>query len=65
MTVMSKLVVTKKKNKITKKVFIYLGLILLAIVCAGPFLWMLSTSFKTGQNIYDLSFIPENPTIAN
>ncbi len=62
---MSKLVVTKKKNKITKKVFIYLGLILLAIVCAGPFLWMLSTSFKTGQNIYDLSFIPENPTIAN
>lgn len=62
---MSKLVVTKKKKKITKKVFIYLGLILLAIVCAGPFLWMLSTSFKTGQNIYDLSIIPENPTIAN
>lgn len=62
---MSKLVITKKKNKITKKVFIYLGLILLAIVCAGPFLWMLSTSFKTGQNIYDLSLIPANPTIAN
>lgn len=63
MTVLSKLVVTKKK--IIKKIFIYIGLILLAIVCAGPFLWMLSTSFKTGQNIYDLSIIPENPTIAN
>ncbi|NLL76217.1 MAG: carbohydrate ABC transporter permease [Clostridiales bacterium] len=26
---------------------------------------MLATSFKSGQNIYDLSLIPQNPTIAN
>lgn len=62
---MNKLGMIKQKKKIAKNILIYLGLILIAAICAGPFLWMLSTSFKSGQNIYDLSFIPQNPTTEN
>lgn len=43
----------------------YVLLILLAILCAGPFLWMFLTSIKSGQNIYDLTLWVKNPTIAN
>lgn len=31
-------------------------LIVLAFFCAGPFLWMLLTSLRPGQNIYEISF---------
>ena len=40
-------------------------LILIAIICAGPFIWLLAASFRSGQNIYDISLIPENPTVEN
>lgn len=43
----------------------YIILIMIGLVCAGPFLWMVSTSFKTGQNIYDLSFFSSKLTIEN
>lgn len=52
-------------KKIVRKVLIYVALVLVAIVCAGPFIWMLSASFKSGQNIYDLSLVPEHPTFDN
>lgn len=52
-------------KKIIGKAANYLLLILIALVCAGPFLWLLSASFKSGQNIYSLDFIPQNPTTAN
>ncbi len=47
--------------------FIYLILITAAIICLFPFLWMLSTSFKTMSEVYRLppTFIPQNPTIEN
>ena len=52
-----------------KKLFIhiltYLLLVFIAIICAGPFLWFLSTSFKTGQNIYDLKLFYANPSLDN
>jgi putative chitobiose transport system permease protein len=58
--------VNKKVNrKIINTTGTYIGLILISLVCAGPFLWMLSTSFKTGQNIYDLNFFVTNPTFDN
>lgn len=41
----------------------YAILILTAVLCAGPFLWLLSTSFKSGENIYALNFLPKNPSI--
>ncbi|BCK01464.1 carbohydrate ABC transporter permease [Anaerocolumna chitinilytica] len=56
---------TKKKKKLVDKIFTYIGLIIISCICAGPFLWMLSTSFKTGQNIYDLNFFVSNPTLSN
>ena len=34
-------------------------------VCAGPFIWLLAASFRSGQNIYDISLIPQNPTLEN
>ncbi|SHO43047.1 carbohydrate ABC transporter permease [Anaerocolumna xylanovorans] len=53
----------KRKNRST--ILAYLGLILISLICAGPFLWMLSTSFKTGQNIYSLEFFTAHPTLNN
>lgn len=58
-----------KARKVAKKTlsytFIYIVLILVAIICAGPFLWLLSTSLKTNENIYSLSLLPQNPSLAN
>lgn len=56
-----------KRNfkKFSRKVVIYIILILVGILCAGPFIWMLSTSFKANENIYELSLIPKSPTISN
>lgn len=53
------------KKKIIKNLIVYIFLILLAIICVGPFLWLFSASFKSGQNIYDTNFIAKNPTLAN
>ncbi|MDD4850849.1 MAG: carbohydrate ABC transporter permease [Gemmiger sp.] len=41
----------------------YLFMLLTAFICAFPFLWLLMTSFKSGENVYSLSFFPENPTV--
>lgn len=57
--------VTRKRKKILNTTIVYIILILISCICAGPFLWMLSTSFKTGQNIYDLNFFVSNPTFSN
>ena len=59
-------VVSKRKIRKTSNLIItYILLLLIAIICAGPFLWILGTSFKAGQNIYDLSFFPSHPTLEN
>lgn len=52
-------------RKITHKMMIYVVLILVAILCAGPFVWMVSTSLKSNENVYEMSLIPKNPTLAN
>ena len=61
--------INKKTKKIIRKagssLVIYLVLLLIAAVCAGPFCWMLSTSFKSGQNIYDINLFFSNPTLDN
>lgn len=41
----------------------YVILTLTALLCAGPFLWLLSTSLKSNENIYALSLIPQNPSL--
>ena len=52
-------------KKIFHKAILYLLLILVAILCAGPFIWMVSTSLKSNENVYEMSLIPKNPTLAN
>lgn len=57
---MRNLRVAKKARNV---VLTYICLILTAFICAGPFLWLLSTSLKSNENIYELNFIPKNPSL--
>lgn len=58
-----------KRRRIAKKAGSMAGgyamMIVTAFVCAGPFLWLLSTSFKSNENVYSLNFWPENFTFDN
>ena len=58
------------KKKIKTKVIIsnlisYILLIVIAIICAGPFIWLLLSSLRTGANIYDLHFSLSSFSFAN
>ena len=55
----------RKMKKTASNVVIYLLLILIALICAGPFVWLLISSFRTGANIYDLSIDFSKMSIAN
>ena len=54
-----------KSQRMVRAILTYIMLILIAIICAGPFIWLLAASFRSDQNIYDISLIPENPTVEN
>lgn len=43
----------------------YALLISLLAVFIGPFLWMVSISFRGAESVYDLNLIPKNPTLSN
>ena len=53
--------------KIVRTVLVYLALIVAALFAVFPFLWMLSTSFKTASEVTTTSptLFPANPTLAN
>ncbi|GAA0340493.1 carbohydrate ABC transporter permease [Bacillus carboniphilus] len=53
------------KSKRVKKTIVYTLLILGSVFMIFPFLWMISTSFKTPLEVFSLTLIPENPTLAN
>ena len=58
------------KKKIKTKVIVsnlisYILLITIAIICAGPFIWLLLSSLRTGANIYDLHFSVSSFSFAN
>jgi putative chitobiose transport system permease protein len=55
----------RRVSKTVASVAVYLILTIVAIFCAGPFLWMLSTSFKGNENIYEMALIPKYPTFDN
>ena len=58
----------KKKLRhkdIVNLIFSYICLIAIAILCAGPFIWLLLSSLRTGANIYDLHFKLEDFTFSN
>ena len=46
----------RKAKKAADYFFTYLLLIVIAIICAGPFIWLLLSSLRTGANIYNLHF---------
>lgn len=43
-------------KKAGSRLLTYAALVLIAVLCAGPFLWLAFTSLKPGRNIYDFSF---------
>jgi putative chitobiose transport system permease protein len=55
----------KNIKRIASRTAIYAVLLLMAFLCAGPFLWLLSTSFKSNENIYTLSFLPDHFSLEN
>ena len=60
------LIMSKKKRKyFLGKISTYLVLTFVAILCAGPFIWLLLSSLRTGANIYDLHYSLKNFTFAN
>lgn len=54
-----------KTKKIARGILTYVILILVAILCAGPFIWLLLSSLRTGANIYDLHFALKDFTLDN
>ena len=54
----------KQQEKI-QKILIYIALSIIGVVMVFPFLWMLSTSFKTGTEVYSLSLIPKHFSLNN
>lgn len=58
---------SQKKNKLLSRTLTYIVLILAAVICLFPFLWMISTSFKPMSEIYKMppTLIPEHGTIEN
>ncbi|WP_342757343.1 carbohydrate ABC transporter permease [Kineothrix sedimenti] len=45
--------------------FRYLVVIAIAVICAGPFLWLASASVKVSENIYTLNLLPKAPSFGN
>jgi multiple sugar transport system permease protein len=54
-----------RKGKFVKNIITYGLLTLIGLIMIFPFVWMISTSLKSGTEIYNLSLIPENPTLGN
>ncbi len=54
----------KQQTRVTQTIA-YILLILGGITMVVPFIWMISTSFKTAAEIYQPNFFPNQPTIAN
>lgn len=54
-----------KGNIRFKRILAYSLLIVGAFFMVFPFLWMISTSFKTGVEVFSLKIIPDNPTLQN
>ena len=58
---------SQKKGKFISRTITYIILIIAALICLFPFLWMISTSFKPMSDIYKMppTLFPEHPTLDN
>jgi len=55
------------RTRVPKLILIYVWLTIISIFTAGPFVWMLSTSFKTREDMFSKIpvLLPTMPTLAN
>jgi multiple sugar transport system permease protein len=44
---------------------VFFALAVISLLTVFPLLWMVSSAFKTGTDVYNVSPIPRNPTLAN
>lgn len=58
---------SQKKTKLAARTMTYFVLIVAAVICLFPFIWMISTSFKPMTDIYKMppALFPEHITLAN
>ena len=58
---------SQKKTKQMARILTYFVLVIAAVICLFPFIWMVSTSFKPMSDIYSMppTLIPKNGTIEN
>jgi len=54
-----------KAKQNLRKAIAYIILTVCGFIMVFPFLWMLSTSFKTGTDVYSLNLIPKEFSLAN
>lgn len=64
-TVRSKVGASQKRQERLLKFMAYLLLSLGGITMLVPFIWMISTSFKTASEVYQTAFFPAQPTFDN
>lgn len=55
----------RKAKEIIRDILTYVLLIVIAILCAGPFIWLLLSSLRTGANIYNLHFSLSDMNFSN
>ena len=59
---------SKSRHDLTKKVILYAILIIIAVIMAIPFIWMLSASIKSDREVFQMDpfvLIPKNPKWSN
>jgi len=44
---------------------VFVALVVICLLTIFPLIWMVSSSFKPGDDVYSLSIIPESPTLDN
>ena len=59
---------SKSRHALTKRVILYAILIIIAVIMAIPFIWMLSASIKADREVFQMDpfvLIPKNPKWSN
>lgn len=55
----------RKRKRVMDYIVSYLILIIIAVICAGPFIWLLLSSLRTGANIYSMHFALSDFSLSN
>lgn len=63
--VIERTVKRRNQKKLFGDILAYLLLIFIALICAGPFIWLLLSSLRVGANIYSLDFKLSDFSIEN